>query len=182
MRTIFLTLLMLTAFAAPVRADDRSALGAQDAALKTLVIHDPSGHRLDLAAHPGQILLVDFWANWCPNCLAELTSLQKLQQDLGSSHIQIVLVSQSKDWAKDQAYAAAHHIAFPLYVSEIAPASTLAAALKGRVVGGTQVAIAFPTAAVYRPDGTLLDSRVGAQNWSTAAEEKTLRTALAVQR
>ncbi len=36
-----------------------------------------------LADYSGQVLVVNLWASWCPTCLAEMASLQRLQQQLG---------------------------------------------------------------------------------------------------
>ncbi|WP_431288155.1 TlpA disulfide reductase family protein [Roseateles chitinivorans] len=37
------------------------------------------GDELNLAKHRGQIVVVTFWATWCPYCLKELPQLESLQ-------------------------------------------------------------------------------------------------------
>ncbi len=158
-------------------ADDAAALQVQAAALAHLPIRNAAGDRLDLQTHPGKILLVDFWAWWCPNCLAEMASLAKLQHDLGPDRIEIVLVSGLSNWPKDQAYAAAHELPFPRYVAAVAPPAIIAAAVKGTVLADGQIENTLPLAAVFAPDGTLIDSRLGTQDWSEPAMEQGLLTA-----
>lgn len=160
---------------ATARADPPGALQRQRAALQLVSIHDASGRPLDLHRPPGRLLFVDFWAFWCPNCIREMQGLEQLQQQLGPDRIQIVLVSSRADWPRDQAYAAAHALPFPLYVYEPAPVTVQAAALKGQIVG-TATRIMLPMTAIFLPNGQLLDSPVGAHNWASPPLVDSLRT------
>jgi thiol-disulfide isomerase/thioredoxin len=37
-----------------------------------------------LGQYRGQLLVVNFWATWCPPCVQEMPELDKLQQDVGT--------------------------------------------------------------------------------------------------
>jgi len=41
-----------------------------------------SGGTIDLAEYEGQVVLLDFWATWCPPCRAELPALNRLYSEL----------------------------------------------------------------------------------------------------
>ncbi|RDE22585.1 TlpA family protein disulfide reductase [Motiliproteus coralliicola] len=41
----------------------------------------------------GKLVLLNFWATWCPPCLRELPSLDRLQQRLGSERFEVVAVA-----------------------------------------------------------------------------------------
>ncbi|WP_421865970.1 TlpA disulfide reductase family protein [Motiliproteus sp.] len=41
----------------------------------------------------GKLILLNFWATWCPPCLRELPSLDRLQQRLGSERFEVVAVA-----------------------------------------------------------------------------------------
>ena len=55
------------------------------------------GKQVDLEKLKGQVVLVNFWATWCPPCRREMPSLQRLWQKLGKSKLQIVAVNVGED-------------------------------------------------------------------------------------
>jgi thiol-disulfide isomerase/thioredoxin len=44
-------------------------------------------------ANAGHVLLVNFWATWCPPCVAELPALAKLQRDNSRRGFKLIMVS-----------------------------------------------------------------------------------------
>ena len=47
-----------------------------------------------LASLRGQVVLVNLWASWCPPCLEEMPSLERLHQQLGGQGLLVVGVSE----------------------------------------------------------------------------------------
>ena len=43
---------------------------------------DAEGNEVTLAALRGQVVLLNFWATWCPPCVEELPSMMQLQRSL----------------------------------------------------------------------------------------------------
>ncbi|MBP1711872.1 MAG: thioredoxin family protein [Deltaproteobacteria bacterium] len=41
-------------------------------------VQNLQGNQVDIRSHRGQVILLNFWATWCPNCRQEGPSLQKL--------------------------------------------------------------------------------------------------------
>jgi len=51
---------------------------------------DFSGRPQTLAAYRGQVLILNYWATWCPPCREELPLLNKVQQDYAANGVQVV--------------------------------------------------------------------------------------------
>lgn len=63
---------------------------APDFAARTL---DGSGEIRTLKDYEGSVVLLNVWATWCPPCVEEMPSLQKLHEALGDDGLRIVAVS-----------------------------------------------------------------------------------------
>lgn len=64
---------------------------------------DLQGRPFDLKAQRGKIVLIDFWASWCPPCILEIPHLDKLQKQYGGRGFQVVGVAMdnSADTTKE---------------------------------------------------------------------------------
>jgi len=54
---------------------------------------DLQGRVFDLRAQRGKIVLIDFWASWCPPCIIAIPNLGRLQDQYGKRGFQVVGVS-----------------------------------------------------------------------------------------
>ncbi len=59
------------------------------------------GKRITPTSFGGKVLVLNFWATWCPPCLQEIPSLNQFQQEFGTSGVVVVAVSIDKN---DQKY------------------------------------------------------------------------------
>ena len=48
----------------------------------TFDLPDIKGLQHKLQDYRGQVILVNFWATWCPPCIQEMPALEKLEQEL----------------------------------------------------------------------------------------------------
>jgi thiol-disulfide isomerase/thioredoxin len=55
-----------------------------------VVLKDTRGRTVRLSAYRGKVVLLNFWATWCPPCRAEMPDLIKLQREYGARGLQIV--------------------------------------------------------------------------------------------
>ena len=79
--------------AAAINAGELSPYTEQDspAPAFTLKALDGKLHRLE--DYRGKVVLVNFWASWCPPCLAELPSMQRLADRMGAEAFEVLIVN-----------------------------------------------------------------------------------------
>jgi thiol-disulfide isomerase/thioredoxin len=58
-----------------------------------LRLKDVQGHDLRLSDYRGKVVLINFWATWCPPCRTEIPDLVKLQHDYRSRSLQVIGVT-----------------------------------------------------------------------------------------
>ncbi|MEP7102984.1 MAG: TlpA disulfide reductase family protein [Burkholderiales bacterium] len=67
----------------------RGIASAADTALWDMVFDKPSGGSLALNAFRGRPLLLNFWATWCPPCVAELPLLDRFHREQAANGWQV---------------------------------------------------------------------------------------------
>ena len=70
------------------------------AAAKEFTVRD-SDHQVSLNQFRGQVVVLNFWATWCPPCMQELPSMMDMQNQLRSRGVVVLGVSIDVD---DDAY------------------------------------------------------------------------------
>jgi thiol-disulfide isomerase/thioredoxin len=55
-----------------------------------LALKDLRGRNLRLSDYKGKVVLLNFWATWCPPCRAEMPDLIKMQREYRSKGLQVI--------------------------------------------------------------------------------------------
>lgn len=125
----------------------------------TLDLLDQEGKGVSLKKYLGKVVLINFWASWCPPCLEEMPSLEVLQNQFKNSDFVLVSVNRdSGNFAKAmQAVERARgllHFTFPVFYD--VPES--AAELYG--------VTALPTSFLVGRKGEILQQMEGGRDWN----------------
>lgn len=71
-----------------------------------------SDHTVSLSQYRGQVVLVNFWATWCPPCVEELPSLMTLQERMKGRGVVVLGVSIDVDGDAYHRFLKLHNINF----------------------------------------------------------------------
>lgn len=100
----------------------------------------------------GKILIVNFWATWCPPCVEEMPELSALQQEIASKNGQIIGLGIDTA-ANILEFTAKYKISYPLYVAGIS-GTELSTKFGNQAAG-------LPFTVLIAPDGTIKKTYLG---------------------
>jgi len=100
-----------------------------------------------------KVVLVNFWATWCPPCVEEAPSLEKFAEAMRPQGVVVIGVSVDQDPAALAKFVADHHLTFPIVRD---PYQRLA-----HRYGTFQ----FPETYILDRDGRVADKVVGEWDW-----------------
>lgn len=160
-------------YTARARAEQAQALAvtqaapAADAATPTALFDwsfaDVAGKPQPLAQWKGQLLVINFWATWCPPCLKEIPAFVDLQQRLGPRGLQFVGIALD-EVAAVQPFLTDHGINYPVLLGDQDVARFMTTL--GNHIG------ALPFTVVVGRDGKVLSTHQG--EWQVADAAKAL--------
>jgi len=126
------------------------------------VLHDTKGNPIQVSALKGKWVIVNYWADWCDNCIEEIPELNRFYQHNQDKNIVIYGVNYDRMPAADLQLAIDKtHIAFPTLLED--PSQTWPA------LDGID---ALPVTFIIDPKGKVVKKIVGGNT------EKSLRDLL----
>lgn len=95
---------------------------------------DLEGQRQGLGQWQGKVLVVNFWATWCPPCLKEIPEFVRMQDSYGAQGLQFIGIAID-DQAKVEAFVTSHRVNYPILMAGGADGLTLARDAGNRLGG-----------------------------------------------
>ena len=63
------------------------------------------------------IVVLDFWATWCENCVEEIPAFNRLQEKYSSHSVKVIGMAVQSGWASDiQKFASEYKMRYPILV------------------------------------------------------------------
>jgi thiol-disulfide isomerase/thioredoxin len=114
------------------------------------------GRTVDFGSYRGKVVVLNFWATWCPPCVAEMPSLERLHRALGPEGLAVVTVSADEDEAALRAFVGQYQLTLPV----LRDPGGRGAASQYRTTG-------YPETFVLDRGGLLLQHTVGPDEWDS---------------
>ena len=125
---------------------------AEDFSLNT-----PGSGKFRLFDHHGQVVLINFWATWCPPCLEEMPAMERLYRQHRDGGFTLVAVSVDADSKLVAPFLTARKFSFPVALD---PSMNMA---------NTYGVRALPSSFIVARDGTLAALAIGPRHWDNDA-------------
>lgn len=81
-----------------------------------MLVQNTNGKTINLQQQKGKVVFINFWATWCPPCLAELPSINSLYEKVkADTNIVFVMVDVDNNLVKSSQFLKDKGYTFPVY-------------------------------------------------------------------
>jgi peroxiredoxin len=130
-------------------------------------LRDLDGIMRDLASFRGRVVLLTFWATWCPPCQTEMLSMAGLYQAYKDEGVEVVAVSSDVQGVEVvQPFVTQLHLSFTTLLDATGQVT--------RLYGVTSL----PTTYLLDREGRLVTVAVGGYDWSKADASTLIKSLL----
>lgn len=125
-----------------------------------LLLKNLDGEKINLSIFKGQTVFINFWATWCPPCIAEMPDIHDLYDQMGQE-VKFVMISLDEEPEKARRFIQRKEFEFPVYF--------LASGLP-EVYQSSSI----PTTFVISPDGRIVVEQYGLSKYDSHSFRKFL--------
>jgi thiol-disulfide isomerase/thioredoxin len=111
----------------------------------------------------GRVVLLNFWASWCPPCREEFPSLQRLQQALGGRDFTVLAIAVADSEAAVNGFLEGRRPGFDVLLDD------------ERKTAADYRAAGVPVTYLLDREGRLLAGKTGPQNWDSPQMQRLIR-------
>ena len=116
-----------------------------------------NGTMISLADYKGKVVLLNIWATWCPPCVEEMPSMEKLFQVLNEEGLEILAVSIDASGLKAVGpFMKKHKLNFPALID---PSGT---------TQGLYRTTGVPESIIIDKNGIIIEKIIGPRDWGSS--------------
>jgi peroxiredoxin len=115
------------------------------------------GKTYHLADYRGQVVVINFWATWCPPCRREMPSMQRMWSKIKGKGVVVLAVNVGENADIIFEFLGQYPVSFPIPMD-----------LEGKVVKRYPVT-GLPTTYIVNPEGMVTHRAVGSREWDDPA-------------
>ncbi len=157
--------------ALPVRAWDSGIIELQPPwSVPFLKLQTIEGDSVDLQDLKGKIVIVNFWAWWCPSCKKELPDLERLWRRKGGKDFAVIAVHVGGSVHKAKTLVRRARITFPVLLD------------RKNVIAHLWGVTRYPTTLILGRDGKVHFVMIGSKDWNDAETDEIIANLAAMTR
>ena len=157
-KALRLGILVLTvALVAVVASTLRERLVVAGDSAPSFSVTTDTGRKISTSDFGGKILVVNFWATWCPPCISELPSLNQMAAEVKGSGVVVLGISVDKDKVAYDKFLKKVKLNFETSRDPAADISSEYGTFK------------YPETYVINRDGKVLEKFINEQPWTDPA-------------
>ena len=118
-------------------------------------LQDLTGAEVNISDFRGKIVFLNFWATWCPTCVVEMPSMEKLHLKLKDKDFALVSVSIQDSALQVKRFFLQNKLTFTALLD-----------LSGKTVPGFGIR-AIPTTLILDKTGRIVGRAMGAREWDS---------------
>jgi thiol-disulfide isomerase/thioredoxin len=108
-RVSVLLFVVMLVFSIGCTKKDQPAAGSAP----NFTLEDIAGNAVNLADLKGKVVMLDFWATWCPPCRASIPGLERLHRTYGPKGLVILAISLDQgDWDSVKSFLTEYGITY----------------------------------------------------------------------
>lgn len=146
-------LILLAGLCYLIADSHRERLVSQGDKAPSFQITTDKGTKISRSDFGGKILIVNFWATWCPPCVDEMPSLQAMAQQLAPKGVVVLGVSVDKNEASYKRFLQQARVQFETARDPQANISSEYGTFK------------YPETYIINREGKVLQKHVGPRDW-----------------